>query len=309
MRPAKARKEKVSGFLVLHKPVMSDEALEHLELSPGNIALDCTVGCGGHAQAILNSVLPGGRLIGIDWDKDALEEARKSLVDYKGHFDLFCDNFANAAAVLDACKVKKIDACLVDLGMSSLQLENPGRGFSIKYDGPLDMRMDKKSRIDASQIVNDLPEYELMKLLRAYGEERFARSIARGIARARSKKPIATTWELAKVVTGSMPARFRHRKIHPATRTFQALRIAVNKELGNLEQILDVMPGYLKEGSRICVISFHSLEDRIVKRFFKKSAAEKTLKIITKKPLVPRDAETKENPRARSAKLRVAEKT
>ena len=292
----------------MHQPVLSNEVLEYLNLRPGKTVLDCTVGCGGHALQILKRVIPEGRLIGIDWDRDALDAAEKNLVDYKGHFSLVCDNFLNIADILARLGVKKVDACLFDLGVSSLQLENPQRGFSIKYDGPLDMRMDRQCGIAASRLVNKLPEYGLVKILRDFGEERFCRSIAKRIARIRQARPISTTWELASIVTNSLPHRFRRSRIHPATKTFQALRIAVNKELENLERVLKILPAYLNKKARVCVISFHSLEDRRVKRFFRNNYSNKTFEIITKKPVAPSDGEVKSNPRARSAKLRVAER-
>jgi len=287
---------------------MPNEILAFLNLRPGKIVLDCTVGYGGHAARILDNIIPDGRLIGVDWDKSALEQAKKNLADYNGNFSLICDNFSNLDKVLSRFKVKKLDACILDLGVSSAQLENPERGFSIKYDGPLDMRMDTSHGIDATRLINSLPEFELMKVIKELGEERFARAIARGIARERRREPIATTWKLAHIITRSIPARFRRRRIHPATRTFQALRIAVNKELDNLEHFLQILPQYLKKNARVCVISFHSLEDRIVKHTFRRYGKESVFNLLTKKPLTPTDEEIKLNPRARSAKLRVAEK-
>lgn len=292
----------------MHIPVMSGETLSYLNLKPGKVILDCTVGCGGHAAKILENIIPGGKLIGIDRDESAVEEARKNLSDFNGNFKLVSDNFANLDRVLERLDIKKVDACLLDLGISSAQLENPDRGFSIKYDGPLDMRMDRREATRALDIVNKLPEYELADILRKFGEERFSKSIARRIARQRSKEKISTTWRLAGLVTESVPARYRTRRIHPATRTFQALRIVVNRELVNLETFLGLVPAKLKKNGRICVISFHSLEDRIVKQFFKEAGGKKILKIITKKPETPTPEEIDSNPRARSAKLRVAEK-
>jgi len=282
---------------------MTDEVLEYLDLKPGMRILDSTVGCGGHAYKILEKILPGGHLTGIDWDETAIEEARKNLVDFIGHFDLICNNFTDLECILNNSHIKKFDGCLLDLGVSSMQLENPQRGFSIKYDGPLDMRMDRANPVGATEIVNKLSERELVRILREFGEERFSKSIARRIIEKRRKKPITTTWELASIIKG----KYRG-KIHPATRTFQALRIAVNRELENLDQALKRIPDYLRKNARFCVIAFHSLEDRKVKFAFKKLAAEKSFKILTKKPLRATLEEIKSNPRARSAKLRVAEK-
>lgn len=290
----------------MHAPVLCSEIISFLNLSPGKIILDCTIGSGGHAYEILKAILPGGRLIGIDCDQEALEAAKKKLAEFNGHFDLICDNFANLESVLDGLNMKRLDGCVLDLGVSSMQLENSSRGFSIKYNGPLDMRMDKRTEISALGLVNGLNEYELVKILREFGEERFSKSVARGILRARSKNEISTTWELARVVAGSIPPRFRNRRIHPATKTFQALRIAVNRELENLESILETIPAYLGKSARLCVISFHSLEDRIVKNFFK--GKKDIFMTITKKPIRPKDEEITNNARARSAKLRVAEK-
>lgn len=288
---------------------MLREVLAHLGLKPGMIVLDATIGCGGHAQKILERILPDGFLVGVDWDSDAIKEAERKLACYKGHFKLFCDNFANIDNILSALQIKKLDGCLFDLGVSSLQLENPGRGFSIKHDGKLDMRMNKEAAaVSAFELVNRLPEHELAAILKRFGEERFARSIARNIVRKREKEEISTTWQLAAVAIASVPARFRNRKIHPATRTFLALRLAVNRELDNLECILKKLPPYLKKGARVCVISFHSLEDRIVKNLFRQYSSEKIANVITKKVLVPLAEEISSNPRARSAKFRIAEK-
>lgn len=292
----------------MHEPVMLEEVQQYLDLKPAQTVLDCTVGCGGHARRLLEKIAPDGTLIGIDWDKRALEEAEKNLAEFKGRFKLVCDNFANLAEILSTLGIKKIDACLLDLGVSSLQLENQERGFSIRYDGPLDMRMDSRTEINASDVVNKLPEYELAGILREFGDERFSRSIAKAIVRERQKEPISSTWKLARIATNSIPARFRKRRIHPATRTFLALRIAVNKELENLNRLLVLLPGYLAKKARVCIISFHSLEDRIAKQFFKKVASENIFRIITKKPITPTPEEIYHNPRARSAKFRVAEK-
>lgn len=267
--------------------------------------MDCTLGGGGHARIILEHITPGGRLIGIDRDKDALDKASENLKRFKDNIVLIQSNFKDLKSALEKKGIGEVDGILFDLGLSSLQLEDEERGFSIKRNGPLDMRMDRALGIDAGHLVNSLSEHDLASILREYGQERFWRRIAKMIV---SKRPIETTFKLAEIVTNATPARFRHGRIHPATRTFQALRIAVNGELDALRSVLDIVPSYIKKSGRLCVISFHSLEDRIVKHKFREFKAAGLFEILTKKPIVPEREEVLMNARSRSAKLRVAER-
>ncbi|UCB56600.1 MAG: 16S rRNA (cytosine(1402)-N(4))-methyltransferase RsmH [Candidatus Omnitrophota bacterium] len=292
--------------LKYHAPVMCREVTEHLKLAKGATVLDCTVGTGGHAEALLKEIGSGGRLIGLDQDEEALALARDRLKIYSNCI-LIQANFRDIDAVLDKLKIKRVDGVVFDLGVSSLQLDSATRGFSIRIDAPLDMRMDKRLKASAFDLVNFFPQEGLSDILRKYGQERWCNRIARGIVRERKKSKIMTTRELAELVRRLVPRRYS--RIHPATRTFQALRIAVNDELGALREGLNKCINYLKGGARLCVISFHSLEDGIVKRQFRKFAEEGNFRIITKKPLTPSRREIEVNPRARSAKLRVLEKT
>jgi len=289
-----------------HIPVMCKELIRYLQLGEGGIVLDCTVGSGGHAQTLLEQIGPRGKLIGIDQDKAALDMARNRLKKFT-NCTLMQANFKNIDEILTDLKVGQLDGMLFDLGLSSMQLETAQRGFSIKLDAPLDMRMDRSLRLSAFDLVNFLPETNLSDILRKYGQERWHNRIARAIVRERKKSAIGTTGQLVDLIRRVTPSR--HTKIHPATRTFQALRIAVNNELEALRQVMDKCVNYMKPGARICVISFHSLEDGIVKHGFRRLAKEGKLKIITKKPLRPGWDEVSANPRARSAKLRVAERT
>jgi 16S rRNA (cytosine1402-N4)-methyltransferase len=289
----------------LHISVMSTEAVEYLNLKKGGTVIDCTVGLGGHAEAILEEIGPWGRLVGIDLDRDALDEAEKRLSRFD-NFQLVQNNFRNIDSVLQALKITDIDGIMLDLGVSSLQLDKPSRGFSFKHDAPLDMRMDKTLQLSAFDLVNFLPQESLADILKKYGQERWSNRIARAIVRERKKATIVTTTQLAQLVLRVVPSRYT--KIHPATRTFQALRIAVNDELEALKEVLDKCVECIKPGARICVISFHSLEDGIVKHHFRKLAKEGKIDILTKKPLTPTDEEVGENPRARSAKMRAAER-
>lgn len=292
---------------VLHAPVMVDQIIANLSLRPEMIVVDATVGCGGHAGEILKRILPGGKLIGIDRDRESLNIASQVLKEFTG-FNLVYGNFRNLNQILQSQNLKFVDAILFDLGVSSAQLLNPERGFSFRKEGPLDMRMDRSSCILAYDLINNLREEELSRLFWAFGQERYHRRIARFLIRARQKALITSTVQLAQVVTGAIPYCPRYRRIHPATRTFQALRIAVNRELEALEQGLKKAVDLLKQGGRIAVISFHSLEDRIVKRNFREGAASGKLKIITPKPLRPSQKERVQNPRSRSAAFRVAER-
>jgi 16S rRNA (cytosine1402-N4)-methyltransferase len=288
---------------------MSREILTYLRPQPGQVFVDSTIGCGGHAEQILAAIKPNGRLIGIDQDLEALKIAEKYLKDYNGNLTLIHNNFENLDHILRDYRIEKVDGILFDLGLSSLQIESKTRGFSFQYNAPLDMRMNRTSRITAFDLINNLTEDEIARIIRNYGEERWARRIANLIVKERKRAPIVTTLQLANLVLKAVGYRYRSgSKIHPATRTFQAFRIAVNRELEALETGLEKAIDFLKSSARICVISFHSLEDRIVKRVFKKKAQQRKIKILTKKPLLPSEREILENPRSRSAKLRVAER-
>lgn len=281
-----------------HEPVMVAEVLRFLEPGPGKTIVDATVGTGGHAEAILEH---GADLVGIDRDPYALEIARERLLRFGKRVRLVQGDFRDLEGILAGLGVGMVDGVLFDLGMSSLQLEDPERGFSFLRDGPLDMRMDPSQPLTAHEIVNRWPEREIARILREYGEERYARRIAREIVRSR---PIETTTRLAEIVARCYPPG--RRRIHPATRTFQALRIAVNDELSALREGLLGAIRSLRPGGVVVAISFHSLEDRIVKHTFRQRWIAGEVEILTKKPLVPSDEEIRRNPRARSAKLRAA---
>jgi len=294
----------------LHTPVMLKEALDYLSLGPGKVIVDATVGTGGHSRAILERITPGGRLIGIDRDQESLGVAKARLQEYDGSFEFVHSNFTDIDKVLESLKIKKIDGILFDLGISSFQLEDPHRGFSFQNEGPLDMRLDRDSYISAYDLVNNLNEDEISDLLWTFGQERWHNRIAHLVVEEREKHPIATTRELATIVEKAIPYRYRNRhyRIHPATRTFQAVRIAVNRELETLESAINKAIAVMGKNARICVISFHSLEDRVVKHAFRNAAANGLLQLITPKPLTPMQSEVVENPSSRSSKLRVAEK-
>ncbi|MDD5348436.1 MAG: 16S rRNA (cytosine(1402)-N(4))-methyltransferase RsmH [Candidatus Omnitrophica bacterium] len=292
-----------------HAPVMLSEVLEYLAPRPGTVFVDATVGLGGHARAILERLGAKGTLIGIDRDADSLARARQTL--QNPNAALVHGNFAELGSLLSGLGIEQIDGILFDLGISSFQLDDPERSFSFHADGPLDMRLDRTSFISAYDLVNSLSEDQLSQLLRSFGQERWHRRIAHRLIQERQRRPIATTSQLSAIVMSSLPQRFRrfHYRIHPATRTFQAVRIAVNRELETLEAGIAQAIKRLRPGGRIAVLSFHSLEDRIVKFAFKSSAAPGELTILTPKPLTPRESEIRDNPRSRSAKLRAAQKT
>lgn len=305
-----------------HIPVMLEEAVSYLRPEPGKTYVDATVGTGGHSGAILASGGRGVKLIGIDADADAVRAASARLRRFGDAVSIVNANFTEIEDVLRASGVRKADGVIADLGASSRQLSGGGRGFSFKVDEPLDMRMDQRLEVTASDIVNRMSADELAGVLREYGEERFAKHIAAAIVKRREKAPLATSGELALAVSDSVPARFRPRLIHPATKTFQALRIKVNNEIGNLGVFLEKAVPLLNRGARIAVISFHSLEDRVVKRAFGRLSAEcvcpprlprcgcgkkMQLKVLTRRPVRPAPEEVRRNPRARSAGMRVAE--
>ena len=292
-----------------HRPVMLKETLEFLNLKSGMTIVDATLGIGGHAAGIMEKIVPGGRLIGLDRDEESLVIAKEELKGSSARVDFVHADFRNIDAVLNSLKVEKIDGILWDLGLSSYQLDSPDRGFSFRYDAPLDMRMDKSGYVLAYDLVNNLTEKEISDILWAFGEERWHNRIAKFLVREREINPVATTNQLKDIVLKAIPQRFAaHSRIHPATRTFQALRIAVNRELEALSQALEKIPNFLNKGARVGVISFHSLEDRIVKRNFRDNADSGVYTIITKKPLLPLEDEIEDNPRSRSAKMRIAER-
>ncbi len=272
---------------------------------------DGTVGGGGHSRGILEKSFPTGRVIGLDWDEEALERARKNLSPFAGRFELRRANYKDFKSVLESLSIPGVDGILLDLGISTEQLESRERGFSFRWDAPLDMRMSQETMTTAQELVRKLPATELESLLREFGEERWARRIARNIVRRRQKAPLRTTRELVEVIERSVPPQ--RRGIHPATRTFQALRISVNEELKNLKAFLADAPELLNPGGRLCIISYHSLEDRIVKNHFREWARgggrkNPLFRLLTPKPVVPSEEEISRNPRARSAKMRAIEK-
>ncbi len=285
---------------------MLDEVISYLNLKPGYTALDATIGGGGHAIEILKRICPGGRLIGIDADGSTLAIAERALQNFAESCKLINDNFRNLDVILDSEGVQKLDACLLDVGISSFQINNGDRGFSFQHEAKLDMRMDPRLEISAWDVVNRYREEDLAELIRNYGEERFARRVAGYIVNGRREKTIDTTEQLRLLIHKALKGR--RGKIDPATRTFQAIRIEVNDELRALEEGLKKAVDHLAPCRRIAVLSFHSLEDRIVKNTFKAYASQGGLKIITKKPQVASDRERVSNPRSRSAKLRVAER-
>ncbi len=305
-----------------HISVLLNECIENLNIKPDGIYLDGTLGLGGHSEQILKR-LDGGRLIGIDRDLSAIRRTGERLAAYAGKMTLVHGNFCDAAQILDELGIETVDGMLFDLGVSSPQLDEAGRGFSYMNDAPLDMRMDDTSALTAYTVVNDWDEAELTRILRDFGEERYARRIASRIAERRTLKPVETTLELVDIIRSAMPAAALREKQHPAKRSFQAIRIAVNDELGAVDRMMKTAPDRLKKGGRLCVISFHSLEDRIVKTGI--AAREngctcpreapicvcgfvQTLRSVYRKPIVPDEDELNFNPRARSAKLRVAER-
>jgi 16S rRNA (cytosine1402-N4)-methyltransferase len=290
-----------------HVPVMTAEVLEHLQPGGGGLFVDCTVGLGGHTRALLEA--GATRVLGLDRDADALAAARAALQPWADRVELVHADYRTLDTVLDDRGIATIDGALADLGVSSMQLEAPGRGFSFQRDEPLDMRMDPSSGETASDLVARTAETDLADVIYQYGEERYARRIARAIVAARAERPLVTTGQLAALVRRAVPRR-GYQRIDPATRTFQALRIWVNRELDGLDRFLGSAARRLRAGCRLVVITFHSLEDRIVKHTLRglASGERALLEVLTKKPLVPDAAEVQRNPRARSAKLRAAER-
>lgn len=305
-----------------HVSVLLDECIEALNIRPDGIYVDGTLGMGGHSAEIA-SRLTTGLLIGIDRDETAIERAGRRLAPFGERVRLVHGNFSDVAAILDRLEIPAVDGMLFDLGVSSPQLDEAERGFSYMQDAPLDMRMDGSASLSAYDVVNHWPEGELKRILYDYGEERYAPRIAAAIAKTRQTKPIETTLELVDVIRSAMPAAALREKQHPAKRSFQAIRIAVNDELEAVRVMMDTAPDKLRPGGRLAVISFHSLEDRIVKSGIRKRedgctcprdfpvctcGFRQTLKSVSRKPILPSPAEQAANPRARSAKLRVAER-
>jgi 16S rRNA (cytosine1402-N4)-methyltransferase len=303
----------------MHLPVLLAETIDALQPHSGGVYLDGTVGAGGHAEAILRASDPSGRLIGFDQDEQALIVARQRLAGFGERVALFHANFDQMKQVTLAQAIPLADGILLDIGVSSMQLDQAERGFSFREDAPLDMRMNQTAGQTAADLVNELGQDELANLIYQYGEERLSRRIARAIVQAR---PIERTQQLAEVIARATPGGGRRQKIHPATRTFQALRIAVNDELGALERVLPQALKLLKPGGRLAIITFHSLEDRLVKQFFRRESQDcicppeqlictcdhqASIKLITKRPITATTTEIDVNPRARSAKLRVVE--
>ena len=289
----------------VHVPVLQDEVVALLRPRPAGRYLDATIGLGGHAEAILRASEPTGTLVGIDRDADALAIARQRLAPFEGRVTTLQGRYEALGQLVEPDA--RFDGILFDLGASSLQMDAAERGFSFSRQGPLDMRMDRGVGRTAADLLGELSEEELADLIFQWGEERWSRRIARAIVTARQAKPIATTTELATVVGRSIPRRLWPRHIHPATRTFQALRIAVNEEVTGLGLALEEATRLLAPGGRVAVISFHSLEDRTVKQTWRRLEAEAGLRIVTKRPITPGTAEQDANPRSRSAKLRAAE--
>lgn len=306
----------------LHVPVLLDEVLNYLNIREGGIYVDATLGDGGHAAAICSNLGREGRFIGIDWDGQALERAETRLAGLEPQINLVRSSYTRLKSILAELGISRVDGILLDLGVSTLQLMEPSRGFSIHREGPLDMRMDRRLPHRASDLVNGLPEDELARVIYRYGEERWARRIASRIVHHRMKEgPLETGEELAELVKDAIPAARRRKGGHPARRTFQGLRIAVNRELENIETVLPQTVESMAYGGRLCFISYHSLEDRIIKNFIRDKAkacscsprmpctceGEGELSLITPKVVRPREEEVEQNPRSRSARLRAAE--
>lgn len=291
-----------------HLSVLCDEVLDYLKPHSGGIFMDGTLGSGGHTLALLNALDGNARVIGLDQDTAALERSKKRLAEYEGKVSFYHTNFCDFAEALKQENISKVDGILLDLGVSSNQLDDAERGFSFRYDAPLDMRMNQKADYSAYDLVNTAGEEELADIIYHYGEERYSRRIARKIVEARSRQPIKTTFELADLIRKAYPKRHYYR-IDPATRSFQAIRIAVNRELDVLKSILEEMVDYLNPGGTVCIISFHSLEDRIVKHTFRDLKKKGVLEVLTKKPITSAIEELERNRRARSAKLRVAKRS
>lgn len=306
-----------------HTSVLLEETIDQLNIKPDGVYVDGTLGGGGHSYEIASRLGTDGRLIGIDQDGDAIEAAGNRLKEFQDKVILVRNNYCNAKAVVTENGFTKVDGIVLDLGVSSFQLDNVERGFSYKYDTALDMRMDTRQSLSARTIVNEYSEMELFRIIKDYGEEQFAKNIAKHIVRARQDKPLETTGELNEIIKAAIPARMRATGGHPSKRTFQAIRIECNRELEVLKNSLDEFIDLLNPGGRLCIITFHSLEDRIVKSAFRKNENPCTCppdfpvcvcgktskgKVITRKPILPSEEEMEHNPRSKSAKLRVFER-
>lgn len=288
-----------------HVPVLLDEVLHWLQPRDSGLYVDATLGLGGHSQAILTASAPGGRVVGFEWDDQAAAMARKNLAAYGDRIQVVAASYVQLQAELSRLNIDGVDGLLADLGVSSLQLDKGERGFSFQVDAPLDMRMDRSRQVRAATLLAELSEAQLADLLYYYGEERQARRIARHLAQVRQREPIERTLQLAHLVAEAIPKKYHPRRVHVATKTFQALRIAVNGELDNIRVLLATAPGLLKPGACMAIITFHSLEDRLVKQAFEQ---DDRLQLLMKKPLEPQIEEIRRNPRARSAKMRVAQR-
>lgn len=306
-----------------HKSVLPEETIDNLNIRPGGIYVDGTLGGGGHSYRILKKLNGDGRLIGVDQDADAICAATERLKEFGDMVTIVRDNYHNISSVLTNLGINGVDGILLDLGVSSFQLDTIERGFSYRADAPLDMRMDKRNEITAEDIVNDYEEMELYRIIKEYGEDRFAKNIAKHIVEARNKQRITSTGQLSDIIKSAIPMKVRASGGHPAKKTFQAIRIELNRELDVLTDSIDMMIDLLNDGGRLCIITFHSLEDRIVKNGFRKNENPCTCppdfpvcvcgkkskgKVITRKPIVPSEEELKDNKRAKSSKLRVFER-
>lgn len=306
-----------------HKSVLLYETVDQLNIKPDGIYVDGTLGGGGHSYEIASRLSDKGRLIGIDQDEDAIKAASERLKSFTDRVTIVRNNYCNMDKVLDELSIDKVDGIMLDLGVSSYQLDTAERGFTYNVDAKLDMRMDQRQEVTARDIVNDYSEYDLYRIIRDYGEDRFAKNIAKHIVAARQKKPIETTFELNEIIKAAIPMKVRATGGHPSKRTYQAIRIELNRELEVLENSIDMMIDRLNKGGRLCIITFHSLEDRIVKVRYKNNENPCTCppsfptcvcgkkskgKVITRKPIIPSEEELEENSRSKSSKLRVFER-
>ena len=293
--------------MIIHIPVLKKEVLEYLDPTPNENFIDCTIGEGGHTKLILEKSAPDGKVLGIDLDPAQIENDKWQMADFKDRLILENSSYVNLKELIEKNNFGQVNGILLDLGMSSVHLDKSTKGFSFQLDQSLDMRYDDRlNDLTAEKIINEWPEERIAKIIEEYGEEKFARKIAKKIIEERKRGRIKGTFQLVKIIKEVVPARAQSGKIHCATRTFQALRIAVNAELENVERVLPEVVSVLSPGGRLVVISFHSLEDRIVKNFFNQQSKEGLIKILTKKPITAETKELGENPRSRSAKLRAA---